>query len=269
MKEQHHGCFVGFRAPAVLLSIALAGCAGMSGPSGAAKAELASTGKVRVALINVANFVNQPVSAQPSGVGVDIGKALAARVGAPFEPVVYETVGGLLADARSGKWDVALLAADPARRADFEFSRPYALTQNTYLVRAGSGLMTIQDVDRKGVKIAVAVRSAQHNYLKANLKQADIREVEGTQQGAQELAAGRADAYAGNRTTLEELAVRMPGYRIVPGSFSDVRYALGVPKGRTAAAAYVDEFVGDMIASGAIAESIRRANLKGVTVPAN
>ena len=86
------------------------------------------------------------------------------------EPVVYDTVGGLLADARSGKWDVALLAADPARRADFEFSRPFALTQNTYLVRAGSGLMTIPDLDRKGVKIAVSVRSAQHNYLKANLK---------------------------------------------------------------------------------------------------
>ena len=54
-------------------------------------------------------------------------------------------------------------------------------------------------------------------------------------------------------TTLEELAGKMLGYRIVPGSFSDLRYALGVPKGRTAAAAYVDEFVGDMIASGAIA----------------
>jgi len=249
---------------ALFVSIALSACALMqSGAPSAAKAELASTGKVRVALINVANFVAQPAANPPTGMGVDLGKAIAARVGAPFEPVVYPSVAALLADARSGKWDMALLGVDPARGADFEFTRPYALVQNTYLVPTGSGLMTIADVDRKGVKVVVAARSAQHNYLKANLKQAELGTYDGD--AAQALIVGNFDALAANRGTLEELAASKPGYRLIPGSFSDVKYGVGVPKGRMAAASYLDGVVADMLASGAIAEEIARAKLKGVS----
>lgn len=249
---------------ALFVSIALSACALMqSGAPSAAKAELASTGKVRVALINVANFVAQPAGNPPTGMGVDLGKAIAARVGAPFEPVLYQSVAALLADARSGKWDVALLGVDPARGADFEFTRPYALVQNTYLVPTASSLMTISDVDRKGVKVVVAARSAQHNYLKANLKQAELGTYDGDPRQA--LPAGKLEALAANRGTLEEVAASMPGYRIIPGSFSDVKYGVGVPKGRVAAASYLDGVIADMLASGAIAEEIARAKLKGVS----
>jgi polar amino acid transport system substrate-binding protein len=249
---------------AVAFTLFLAGCATTPAPSAAARAELAGTGKVRVALINVGNYITQPQATPPTGLGVDMGKSLADRVGVPFEPVVYATVTALLSDARSGKWDVAILGYDPARAADFEFTRPYAFTENSYLVPAGSGLMTIADVDRKGVKVNVAARTAQFNYLKANLKQAEVNATPTNAQGAEELTAGKAQAFAANRTTLEELAAKMPGYRVVPGSFFELRYVLGVPKGRMAAAAYVDEFVRDYLASGAMAETITRANLKGV-----
>ena len=260
MNKQHQvaGSFT-----ALFVSIALSACAVMqSGAPPAAKAELVSAGKVRVALINVANFVAQPATSPPTGMGVDLGKEIAARVGAPFEPIVYPAVGALLADARSGKWDVALLGIDPARGADFEFTRPYALVQNTYLVPKGSALTTIADVDRKGVKVVVAARSAQHNYLKATLKQAELGTYEGD---AAQALAGKFEALAANRGTLEELAASNPGYRVIPGSFSDVKYGVGVPKGRLAAASYLDGVIADMLASGAIAEEIARAKLKGVS----
>ncbi|MGH8674468.1 MAG: transporter substrate-binding domain-containing protein, partial [Burkholderiales bacterium] len=244
MKQQHR--WSGGLA-ALFLSIGVAGCAlSPSAPSAAARAELASTGSVRVALIDVANFVTQPAANPRTGMGVDIGKGIAARVGAPFQPIVYPNVAGLLADARSGKWDVALLGSDPSRNADFEFTRAFALVQNSYLVPPGSGLMTIGDVDRKGVKVVVADRSAQHNFLKANLKQAEVSSVPSTPEATQAFAAS-GDAYAANRMSLEGLAAKMPGYRIIPGSFMDVRYSIGVPKGRTAAAAYLDDFVRDMV----------------------
>lgn len=250
---------------ALFVSIALSACAVIqSGAPSAAKAELASTGKVRVALINVANFVAQPATNPPTGMGVELGKTIAARVGAPFEPMVYPSVAALLADARSGKWDVAILGVDPARGADFEFTRPYALVQNTYIVPAGSGLTTIQDVDRKGVKVVVAARSAQYNYLKDNIKQAELATYDGNPRPAMP-AAGKQEALAANRGTLEELVASMPGYRIIPGSFSEVKYGVGVPKGRMAAASYLDGVIADMLASGAIAEEIARAKLMGVS----
>ena len=252
---------------ASIAAAALAACATMSAPPANVVAELAPTGKVRVGIIDNPNFVT-PGGGAASGVAIDLGRSLAARVGAPFEPVVYPTLAGLLADARAGKYDVAILGIEESRRANYEFTRPYALTQNTYLVPAGSALMTIPDVDRAGVKVVVGERTVQHVQLKASMKQADIRGVANNDQGIAEVKAGKAHAFAANRTSLEGLAASMPGARVLPGSFSNVEYALGVPKGRLAAAAYVDEFVREALASGAVAEAIARAKLMGVT-PAN
>ena len=92
-------------------------------PSAGVREELAGTGKVRVALI-------QPAGGAPSGMGVNVGKELADRVGAPFEAVVYPSAAALLADVRTGKWDAAILARDPARAADVEYTRAFALSEN-------------------------------------------------------------------------------------------------------------------------------------------
>lgn len=92
-------------------------------PSDAVRAELAGTGKVRVAFI-------QPGGGAPSGMGVHVGKELADRVGVPFEQVVYPTAAALLADARSGKWDAAILPRDPARAVDVDYTRTFALVEN-------------------------------------------------------------------------------------------------------------------------------------------
>ena len=250
---------------ASLFAIALASCATAWVPS-AVLEELCPTETVRVGIIDNPNFITTR-SPELSGVGIELGKGLAKRIGAPFVPVVYPTAAALLADARSGKYDVAILGIEESRRANYEFTRPYALTQNTYLVPAGSGLMTIPDVDRAGVKVLVSDRTVQHNFLKANLKQAEVRGTDNTDQALAQLKAGGAHVFAGNRTTLEDLAASMPGARVISGSFSDVQYAFGVPKGRMAAASYVDEYVREAMASGTVADAIARAKLKGV-VPA-
>lgn len=101
----------------------LADSAAAQVPSPAVREELAGTGKVRVALV-------QPAGGAASGMGVSIGKELADRVGAPFEPVVYPSAAAALADARANKWDAAIVVRDPARAADVEYTRPYALPDN-------------------------------------------------------------------------------------------------------------------------------------------
>jgi polar amino acid transport system substrate-binding protein len=257
-------------AATLVLPLAFAGCAvAPPAPSARAVSELAPGGKLRVALF-AGNpvVVNQPAAAdnaQLTGVGLDLGKALAQRLGAAFEPVRYTTATALLADARTGKWDVALLGIEATRMADMDFTKPYATIENTYLVAPNSALMAVRDVDRKGIKVGVSDRTVQHSTLKAQLKEATLTAV-AAGQVPKELSEGRIDAYAGNRRTLEEIASTMPGYRLLPGKFVDVKFAIGVPKGRSTGAAYADEFVREMVASGALAESIARHKVRNFNV---
>jgi len=82
-----------------------------------------------------------------------------------------------------------------------------------------------------------------------------------------DLAQGKADAVAANRTMVEEFAARMPGYRVLPGSFMEIAYGAGVAKGRSAGQAYADKVIREMRANGEIARSIARHNLKALTLP--
>src|SRR6187402_1618789 len=135
-------------------------------PSAAAKAQLASTGKLRLGFtINNANYATQPPGDKPAGIGVDIGEALAAQLGVPLEIVRYNETSAVINDAAAGKWDVALLAVEASRKASMDFSAPYAISKNSYIVPAASPLRDIAEVDTKGVRVAVSNRTAQHAYL--------------------------------------------------------------------------------------------------------
>ena len=245
----------------------VAGCAAtLSRPDGASISELAPGGKLRVALFTANPVViDQPAGAgdnELAGVGVDLGRALAQRLGVVFEPVRYANTTSLLGDARTGKWDVALLGIEAARMTDMDFTPPYAAIENTYIVRANSALMSVRDVDRKNVRIAAGDRTVQYNALKAQLKEAVLVPAPSTRAAFKELVEGRIDAFASNRTVLEDFATTAPGYRVLPGGFLEVKFGIGVPKGRPAAVAYASEFVREMIASGAIADSIARHKVR-------
>jgi polar amino acid transport system substrate-binding protein len=254
---------------AALLAVALpAGAQSPPVPSAAAKAQLAPNGKLRFAFtVSNPNYATQPAGEKLSGIGIDIGEALAKRLGVPLEVVRYTATAENVADAKSGKWDVAILGIEASRKASMDFTSPYAVTKNSYVVPAGSALKTIPDVDRKGVKVAVSANTAQHVYLKDALKSAALVPVANNLASTEELKAGRVDAVAANQNTLEAIVERMPGYRVIPGSYSDVQYSLAVPKGREAGAAFLDAFVKHLRSSGAIQKSLDQHKLKGVTVP--
>ena len=252
----------------LLFSCAFAAVANPPTPSAAARAELAPAGKLRFAFtVTNPNYATQPAGEKLSGIGVDIGEALATQLGVPLEVVRYAATAENVADVKTGKWDVAILGIEASRKANMDFTSPYAVTKNSYVVPAGSSLRTIQDVDRAGVKVAVSANTAQHVYLKEALKNAALVPVANNLASTDELKAGRVDAVAANLNTLEGITERMPGYRVIPGSYFDVQYSLAVPKGREAGAAYLDEFVKYLRSSGTIQKSLDRHQMKGVTVP--
>ena len=94
------------------LGLLLAGCAGIStAPTPEARQAVAPTGKLRVALqlANPLNIIRDSASGEMKGVAFDLGNELARRLGVPFEPVLYPSVGALLDSGKSGAWDVAFV----------------------------------------------------------------------------------------------------------------------------------------------------------------
>jgi polar amino acid transport system substrate-binding protein len=110
---------------AILGILLIGGCAGIhTAPTPEARQALAPTGKLRVGLQlgSPHNVIRDSVSGEMKGVGFDLGKELARRLGVPFEPVLYPSVGDLLDGGKSGAWDVAFVGFSPARAKEWDFT---------------------------------------------------------------------------------------------------------------------------------------------------
>jgi polar amino acid transport system substrate-binding protein len=255
-----------------LLVAALAAVAGCgiipAAPSSAVKAELAPTGALRVAV-----FTGNPVigtkdkaSGELKGTTVALGRALAVQAGVPATLIEYTAIAKMVEDAKSGAWDVAVVAFDPARRSVLDFAPPHLVVDLTYLVAPGSAIRSVADADRPGVRIGAARGAATTLFLERSLKAAKVITAENEPAVFALLREGKVDAIAQNRFLLLGLAERLPGSRVLDDRFSAAEMTIVLPKGRPAALEYVGAFVGEARKSGLIARAIEGAGLHGVTV---
>ena len=236
--------------------------------SAAARSELAPSGSLRVG-INLGNFLlvtRDPASGELRGIAVDLARELGRHSGLPAEFITYETAGKMADAVTSGVWDVAFLGADPARESEIAFSAAYLEIETSYLVPAGSGIRSIAEVDREGVRIAVAEYSAYDLYLSRSLRHARLVRAGDIDASFALFVAEKLEALAGLKPRLIADAGRLPGSRVLQGRFTAIQQAIGTPRNRHAAADYLRAFVEDLKASGAVAHSIERHGVGGVSV---
>jgi len=236
--------------------------------SPAARSELTPTGKLRVG-INYQNFLlvtSGGAEGEPRGPAPDLARELGRRLGVAVEFVRFPTAGRLADAVRTGAWDVAFLGAEPQRANEIAFTAAYLEIPSTYLVPAGSPLRSIADVDREGVRIAVADKSAYHLYLSRSLKHSRLVTAQGIDASYQVFVDEKLEALAGLKPRLLTDVQKLPGARLLDGQFTAVQQAIGAPKDRVAAARYLSEFVEDVKASGLVAQIISRNDVQGVSV---
>lgn len=232
------------------------------------RSDLAPTGKLRVG-INYGNPVlatRDPASGDLRGVAVDLALELGRRSGVPVELVGYEAAGKMVEGLQTGAWDAAFLAVDPGRTGEISFTAPYIEIEGTYLVPAGSPLRAIADVDREGVRIGLAAKSAYDLFLSRSLQRAQLVRAPDPNAAFELLVEGKVEVLAGVKQTLVTNAGKLPGSRVVDGRFMAIHQALGMPKGRAAGAKYLREFIEDVKASGLVARAIEKAGIRGVSV---
>ncbi len=230
---------------------------------------LAPTGKLRAALYpGTPTSILDPKEAEPRGVGYELGKALAQRLGVPYEPVVYPKNADVLEAMKTASADVAFTNASPARQKDMDFAQPYLLIELGYLVPAGSALTSATDVDHKGLRIGVTANSSSDGTLTRGLKNAEVVRAPTNGAGAEMLAAGKIDAFATNKATLFEVAEKAPGSHVLPDRWGEERHSIGIPKGREQGVAFIKAFTTDALASGLVQGAMDRAGLKGAVAAA-
>ena len=162
--------------------------------------------------------------------------------------------------------DMAFVAIDPVRAADMEYTAPYVIIEGAYLVRNGSPLQRNEDVDRAGARIAVGRGSAYDLYLTRQVKAATLVRVPTSPVVVDEFLKQNLDVAAGVKQQLQADAMRVGGVRLLPGRFMVIEQAMGVPKGRTAAQAWLSAYIEQQKATGFVAEALRRHRIEGAAV---
>lgn len=232
------------------------------------RAELAPTGTLRAGL-NYANFllVNPgSTDANPQGVAPDLAREVARRLGVPVAFVGFATAGKMADAVKSGVWDIALMGAEPQREGDIAFTAAYLEIPATYLVPPGSPIAALSDVDRTGIRIAVADKSAYDLYLSRSLKHAQLVRAPGIDESYDLFVAQKLEVLSGLKPKLLKEAGRLPGARVLEGQFTAIQQSIGTPRPRAAGAAWLRAFVEDAKASGVVAEAIARHKVQGVSV---
>ena len=253
----------------VILGLVLTGCAGIhTTATPEVRQVLAPTGKLRVGL-----YLGGPVSVirdsalgEMKGVGFDLGKELARRMGVPFEPVVFPSLVALVDSAKTGEWDIAALAVSPERAKEWDFTTPHLEVEFGYLIPAGSSISTLADVDRSGIRVAVPGKGLVDSTLSRALKNAVVVRSPDLAAGLEMLKSGKADVFAGNKPSLFEMSDQLPGSRVLAGRFASVQHAMVAPKGRDLGAAYLRKFIEDAKSEGLVKAAIERAGMRGAVV---
>ena len=228
--------------------------------------KLEPKGELRAALI-VSNpvLVTRGADGQLGGVSVELARALATKLGVSIRLMSYENPAQYNESLGRDEWDIGIAARDPSRGEHLVFSDVFMEVDNGYVARPGLSLKTVDEVDRAGIKIAVAQGSAPDGFLTRTIKNAEIVRIPGGLAPAREvLSAGRADVYGENVHLASRIAAELPGAVVLDGRFNLVQMSIAVPKNHASTLPIVNEFVREAKRDGLITRSIVSAGLRGV-----
>jgi polar amino acid transport system substrate-binding protein len=231
-------------------------------------ADLVQAGSLRVGLglgspaLALKNLTTNEVR----GPAVDLGQALAARIGVEYIAVEYARPGAVLEGIRTNAWDVAFLVFEPSRAEEADFSHPYMRTDFTYLVPIDSSIRQVADADQTGIRIAVPQGDGSDLQLTRILKRSELVRAESHAAALELVRSGSVHARAAPRPVLLAEAERWPALRVLDEGIAPIFYAALVPKGQADRLAYINEFIEEIKASGSVERIIGTASVRGIQV---
>jgi polar amino acid transport system substrate-binding protein len=217
-------------------------------------AQIKQRGSLRVGVTQAPPwFSKDPKSGDwASGVGVSLGKAMAADLGVKFEPVEV-TWGTAIAALQGNKIDMmSMMDATPERAQAVDFPKsPLLYYSLAVLARDDLPVKAWADLDQPSVRIAVPQASSMDKFLTEHVAKAQISRFPGNAEAIAAFQAGRADAVCLFHPPL--LAARQKlgsGKIVVPTPAQSQASSVAVRKGDTGFVDWVDKEIGKFYASG-------------------
>jgi polar amino acid transport system substrate-binding protein len=232
--------------------------------------ELVPTGKLRVGVAFAPSpsplFVVKDAGGQPRGVTVDLATELAKQLNVPVEFMVAPNTGQLVDALEAETIDISFMPIDEERKRRVDFGPVYFLVESTYMVTEASGLKTVDEVDRPGVRVVGIANTTTIRAAGRSLKNTTVTAAQSIGEAVEMLTGGKADAFALSRDSLPPFVAKLPGSRIVDGGFQLTGIAVALPKGRPDGLAYVGAFLEKAKNSGVARRAFDRAGLSHLPV---
>jgi len=218
------------------------------------RTELAPTGALRggvvVAPVKSVSFATKDDGGAVQGVPVDLMRGFADSLGVPLTLAEFSNSGQLTDAVAEGRCDIGFMPRDAAREARVAFGPSVYLMASTYLVPAGSGIHSIDEVNREGIRIVAIANTTTARSARRTAPLASVEEVAGVDIMTAMAQRGDGDAFALSHDSLSGLLPLLPGARILPGQFQQTGIGVAVPPRRPRALALVSRLVEEAKTSG-------------------
>ncbi len=230
--------------------------------------DLAQSGALRVGvgLGSLTTAMRDATTGEIKGPALELGRALAARIGIQFVAVEFPRPGAVIDGLRTNPWDVSVLIIDPVRARQIDYSNPYLQSDLTYLVAAGSTIQSVTDADQAGIRIGAARNDTSDLQLTRMLKKAELVRTDSIAAATDLLRNSGVNAIALNRPSLIAISAKVPGSRVLSDGFTDFYSGVAIPKGHDGWLAYINGFIEEAKTSGLVKRMIEKLAMQGVRV---
>jgi polar amino acid transport system substrate-binding protein len=158
------------------------------------------------------------------------------------------------------------MPADAEREKFVDQGPAYVVYESTCLLRAGSAIRTLADVDHDGVQVGAISGTATSRTLARILKHATLTTFEKPETAAELLRKGELDALAMGTEALVDLARTLPGTRVLDQPVQSTGVVVTVPKNRPAARAWAAQFMEEAKADGTVLRAFDSSGFAGTAV---
>jgi len=191
-------------------------------------------------------FETKDVKGNPSGISVDFAKAFGAYIGREVK-IVNTAWEGLIPSLQTGKADMIIssMTITEDRGKVVDFSIPYANSLLGILVNKDSKIESVDDLNQKGMRIAVKAGSTGFIYAKENMNNAEIITLADESACVTEVSQGKADAFFYDQLTIyRNWQKHLDTTRAIFIPFQDTeKWGVAVKKGNTELLNQINDFI--------------------------